>query len=393
VLRVRVVGVLLGFDQAFVVNRWMAGVISALALVLVVAIAHVLIVTSSPAPEASDLVAVRRRGIKALVIGADGRASTSKLQVVLWTIAVLYAFTFLLVWGRSSGCGDEDVRDGPRCREAAAAREAFRDAVNSELQPEYYVLLGFPVAAAVAAKALTTNKVASGELTKAPLTENGGGLVQGAAEVVSNDRGEGDIGDFQYLAFNLLALGWFTLEFASHPAAGLPDLPPTLTALTGFAAAAYTTKKALERDVRPAISAVVPRRSPRVEGAGITVVGTGFGTAGPGPENAAPEGAHVMLNGCDLTIATGGWRDSRIIASLSRSALAALPESDAESVAAEITVMDCNGLVSDPATLELYVPGKSAPMAVAQPPPERATPASRAAATKSLAKKVPGKAT
>jgi hypothetical protein len=156
--------------------------------------------------------------------------------------------------------------------------------------------------------------------------------------------------------------------------------------LTGFAAATYTTKKALERDVRPAITAVVPRRSPRVEGAGITVVGTGFGKPDSGPDAGAPEGAHVLLNGCELTVAPGGWRDNRIIASLSSPALAVLPESDTESVAAEITVMDDSGLVSEAATLELYVPDEPAPVAVTEPPPDSATPVKRTTANKTAGK-------
>jgi hypothetical protein len=39
----------------------------------------------------------RRRGLKAAVIGQDGRASTSKAQVVLWTGAVVWALIDLLL--------------------------------------------------------------------------------------------------------------------------------------------------------------------------------------------------------------------------------------------------------------------------------------------------------
>lgn len=66
------------------------------------------------------------------------------------------------------------------------------------------------------------------------------------AEVVSNDEGQTDLMDFQYFAFNLLALGFFLFEFVPDPSGGLPDLPPTLLALTGLATASYTTKKGLE---------------------------------------------------------------------------------------------------------------------------------------------------
>ena len=45
------------------------------------------------------------------------------------------------------------MHNGPRCSEAATARAAFTNAVNRPLQPEYYVLLGFPLTAAVAVAA------------------------------------------------------------------------------------------------------------------------------------------------------------------------------------------------------------------------------------------------
>ena len=55
--------------------------------------------------------------------------------------------------------------------------DAFTDFVGAELQPEYIALLGLPVAAAVAAKALTTAKVAQHQVSKSPSDKAGvGGL-------------------------------------------------------------------------------------------------------------------------------------------------------------------------------------------------------------------------
>jgi hypothetical protein len=189
----------------------------------------------------------RRRGIKSLVIGTDGRASTSKVQVVLWTFAVFYAFLFLLLWGRSTACDTASGQAAPVCQDAADARGAFSRAVNGELQIEYYVLLGFPMAAAVAAKAITTAKVEDSTVVKPEIGADQKGVVQGLAEVVSNDAGQTDLLDFQYFAFNLLTLGFFFVEFLTKPGDGLPDLPPTLIALAGASTAVYTAKKALER--------------------------------------------------------------------------------------------------------------------------------------------------
>lgn len=98
-----------GARHAFVINGVVAGVIAVAALAILLIGAQLLIVTQ---PAAATAVKKRRRGVKALVIGTDGRASTSKLQALLWTFAVLFAFIFLLAWGRSLGCGDAAVREG-----------------------------------------------------------------------------------------------------------------------------------------------------------------------------------------------------------------------------------------------------------------------------------------
>jgi hypothetical protein len=59
---------------------------------------------TKPAP-AQPTLAFRRRGLKAAIIGQDGRASTSKTQVVLWTGAVVWALVDLLLLARASPSG------------------------------------------------------------------------------------------------------------------------------------------------------------------------------------------------------------------------------------------------------------------------------------------------
>lgn len=217
-----------------VVGRFVAGLIALGTLVVLVLLVHVVIIATAdgtndrmgdadsgggrpgqpPAvARGPGAVRSRRRGVKALVIGSDGRASTSKAQVVMWTFAVFYALLFLLVWGRSSGC-DELQQDNAQCEQAAEARGAFDRVVNNPLQPAYYVLLGFPLAAAVTAKALTTGKVAAGALQKT--ADGGPGVAKGIGEVVSNDAGEADLVDFQYFAFNLVTLAFFAVQFLNQ---------------------------------------------------------------------------------------------------------------------------------------------------------------------------------
>lgn len=243
--------------QPFVVTRAWAGVLAAVILAGLAALAHVTVTSSTPAPAETQLDAPtpakaqrarRRRGVKALIIGSDGRASTSKTQVVLWTFAIFYALVFLLLWGRSVGCASTDLDDTPACEQAMVGRDAFLAVTNGALQHEYYALLGLPVAAAVAAKAITTNKEADGELVKDDIDPGQGGFRDSLSEIISNDAGETDLIDFQYFAFTLLALAFFLTEFFANPGAGLPNLPPTLVALSGVSTGAYTAKKSLAKD-------------------------------------------------------------------------------------------------------------------------------------------------
>lgn len=229
----------------FVVTRWWAVLFVLLGIAVVVVVARQLIGYRPPpdAPPAEQ----RRGGLGGLVIGKDGRASTSKVQAVLWTFAVFFAVGFMLVWGRSVGCGDKENRDSAACREAKSARSSFDNFVDRGVQSEFFVLMGFPIGVAVAAKAITQAQVDDHPDSKQDIAEADakGGLRQSLREVAGNDVGEFDLLDFQYFAFNLLALTFFFVQFIAHPWAGLPDLPPTLIALSGLAAASYTAKKGL----------------------------------------------------------------------------------------------------------------------------------------------------
>ncbi|MDQ3982985.1 MAG: IPT/TIG domain-containing protein [Actinomycetota bacterium] len=335
----------------FVVTKWWAALIAGAAVVAVLTIAHVLISGTQARRDGhpKSLTRRRQRGVKALVIGFDGRASTSKLQVLLWTLAVLYAFAFLLVWGRSLGCGNEGD-DNEDCVAAASARGAFGRVLEEPLETEYYALLGLPTAAAVAAKTLTQGKVARGELAKRSVDETGekrGGVGQAIAEVVSTDDGRTDLIDFQYFAFNLVSLSYFTIEFISRPARGLPELPPTLIALSGVAVAAYTGKKALEKNPVPAITTVIPRRvilSPRTT---LTVVGTGFGRPGDGGDE------RLLVDG--FTVDTTSWTDHKIEARLDADVVESLRDLDSRSTA-DVTVIDGDGAMSAGFTIELHRP-------------------------------------
>jgi hypothetical protein len=199
-------------------------------------------VTEPNAP--SGNLAFRRRGLKAAVIGQDGRASTSKTQVALWTGAVVWALVDLLLLARAYPRGT-----------------LFTGAVTTNWRPEYLVLLGLPVAAATTAKAV----VATANSGRGPLDstsaaqaqslgldrvyvrdsvpEKARGFVTGVAELLTGDDGAVAWADLQYVVFTLITLAYFAAQFLTRPADGLPPVPAALLTLMGVSASAYTANK------------------------------------------------------------------------------------------------------------------------------------------------------
>jgi hypothetical protein len=185
-----------------------------------------------------DYVVHHGRYLRGLIVGDDKRWSTSKIQALLWTYAILFGLLSLILalgFGDASGFNQEKARG---------------------LQEQYLVLLGGPFAAAVLSKYITASKVEEGG-NKAALTTSSLDPRHGIAEVVSDDSGRGDLGDAQYFAFTLIALAYFYVAFCPHLHEGLPDLPNLLVGLTSLSAATYVAKKASENE-KPSLTSVVP---------------------------------------------------------------------------------------------------------------------------------------
>lgn len=194
----------------------------------------------------------RPRPIVDFISGLDGRWSTSKAGVLLWTGAVW--FVFLAVLFRTHGDGLQ----------------------GAVLKSEYFVVLGIPAAVAIVAKGITTNKISTGAVDK-PEAEGHSNPIEGVAEIVSDDSGRADLLDSQYFGFTLILLGFFFLQFFERPEAGLPNLPDTLLALSGVAAATYVGKKGLSDEAGPTIRSVIPPKARagdrvRVFGANLATV-------------------------------------------------------------------------------------------------------------------------
>ena len=177
-------------------------------------------------------------GWSKLVVGADGRLSTSRTITAAWTLVVAWSITtVLLIVIARSGL--------PHCDLATD----FGNKLHP-LSDTYLLLLGGPFAALVLAKGITLSRLNNGSLVK---TTNDAGIKP--KDLVSNDSGEADLVDFQFCLFNLIALVFVVVAFAWHPAAGLPAIPTALAGLTSASALAYTTNKAFV-DNQPVINKV-----------------------------------------------------------------------------------------------------------------------------------------
>lgn len=168
-----------------------------------------------------------------LFVGADNRISTSKTTAVAWTVVVAWMV----------------VSEAFVAALPAHPPDTFSGLLHSA-SDLYFVFLGGPFAAAAFAKASVQSKIAQGKLTKTPGTPS-------ASDLISNDNGNTDLYDFQYVLFNILALLIVVISFGAHPQNGLPDIPSFLAILTGGSALTYTVNKAIAADV-PQITSVTP---------------------------------------------------------------------------------------------------------------------------------------
>lgn len=190
------------------------------------------------------------RRLGGLILGVDGRVSTSKLQVLIWTYAIggtlmsLIAETWVGIdtgFDKLSSTSFEDF--GP-----------------------YLILLGGPLAAAVGARAIVGAQVENGDKAKPPGDPKVG-------QAFTDDKGDADLVDCQYLLFNLIAVIYFLGAFIESPAGGLPQIPTVLYVLTGASALAYVSNKAVPSGP-PTIASISP--STGSTDTQVTVFGSGL---------------------------------------------------------------------------------------------------------------------
>lgn len=260
-------------------------------------------------------------GVKGVILGADERASTSKFQAGMWTYLVIFALLMLLwayglieLLGAGIGIGwAEELNE--------KLKAGFDDFLDNGFSESYLLLLGLPLASAVTSKAITATKVDNGTIVK-PTKEESEAAGEATTtskkqELVSDDSGGVDLGDLQFLLFNLVTAGYFLVVFFTDPSAGLPEVPPTLLGLTGVSAAAYVGKKAVYQEPPVLLGVLPPSGQSTAE---VTIYGErllsakakGAG-AGAGAKRRERDqlGTVVTFNGLAATI-VGSASDSKI---------------------------------------------------------------------------------
>jgi hypothetical protein len=155
------------------------------------------------------------------LIGHDKRVSTSKTIAVIWTLVVAGALIALVY---------ASLRNHPEALDATDA---------AGVMGQYALLFGGPLGAAILAKGIVTSQVKKDPAAKPPATSTG------PTDLILNDAGEADLGDFQYVLFNAVALLFVVGMLLHEPVKGLPHIPDVLLGLTSVSAVGYVGKKAL----------------------------------------------------------------------------------------------------------------------------------------------------
>ena len=227
----------------------------------------------------------QRYGWLGLVLGADGRLSTSKSQVFLWTAGIAWSVLYLSGIVIFASGHDASVLDKTQW-------------------DNYLVLLGGPFAAGVLAKFTLVSQLDAGttqkSLTPAASASLGAAAPVAAADatkasnLVTNDSGELDLVDTQYFIFNLVAFAYVFGLFIGRiidpnvaDAAtkySLPAVPSVILALTSASAATYVANKAVQKS-GPRISALNPP-SP-ASGQNGEIFGVNLVPAGADPNSVA----------------------------------------------------------------------------------------------------------
>jgi hypothetical protein len=221
-----------------------------------------------------------------VLLGHDGRLSTSKAVAYAWTAVVVYVLAVLILeWPDDWGTALKN------------------------LSPTYLLLLGGPYASLVLSKAIVSTRTSSGSLTK----PEGSGDAR-LSDLIADDTGRTDLFDVQFVAFNVLALWFVVTAFLRATPEGFPDIPSGLVILTGGPAAVYLSNK-LFSSTTATVSAVTPSKV--LEGEDFFVVGSGF-MSGYAKGLGVPFEGKVEVGGVLAPTVEDNWTDTRVRATAPR---------------------------------------------------------------------------
>ena len=241
--------------------RWIS-----VGITLVILIGAILLVGAS-AQAVNTATGKKTPGYLRILLGADGRVSTSRTVALAWTAIVVYMLLALII----------------------ANPPSWSDALQN-LSPTYLLLLGFPYASLVLAKATVATRVGSGSLAKPPPDEG-----PQLSQLFADDDGNPDVFDVQYVAFNVVAMVFVIVAFGrAGLTTGFPAIPDGLLLLTGGPAAIYVSNKFMPGGA-PAIFSVSPGQV-RV-GQSFTVIGQNLSSSDPSAANPTVKVGSVEVPG------------------------------------------------------------------------------------------------
>ena len=301
--------------------------------------------------------------LTSVILGQDNRTSTSKTFIFMWTLLVGWALVSMLITGELTtvhGCvgplaSAHQVTNaiktcGDMNDQVGLLQIGWHNFAVNGLSGGYLVLLGIPASAAVAAKAITQSKNDSGTARKRSAPPAQGNIPNKAmarvAQIFSADDGTTDIGDFQYVIFNLVTAVYFVAEFVRPSPLGLPVIPATLLGLTSVSAALYVGKKAATR-TQPKITGVFP--SILRSGAQAIITGSGL-TADPAVPPPAGATAGVTFNGIPSPAAVGS---DPVTGNLKAEVPPGLVPPGGPSISGTVQVINIYGAVTTGFTVEL----------------------------------------
>ena len=160
-------------------------------------------------------------GSRQLIVGEDGAVSTSKTITSIWTYliaSVLLGFVLAKFFGNA---------------------QAFNKIRHQGVEGQYALLFGGPLGAAILAKGIVVSQIRDRKIVKPPVQD------AKVSQLVTDNDGDADPGDLQYVLFNFVAMVYFAGTVVHVPLAGFPHIPNVLMGLTSVAAVGYVGKKTI----------------------------------------------------------------------------------------------------------------------------------------------------